>query len=1140
MTRFLNTSFFLLLSLGLHVWANLPFSGRTPGLLRYSDGVPDTLEIYGFKVEFKEETTDNSLTTGNGLFDSDLDTAGSNYSLDPRGSRASAEYWLQQLEFAANYFKAASGGRLVIESKIFPRKSRSYQLDNYMIDYNRTSRQKDEKVAEYDEAKARDYVRFAYDAIMKAHSNQEDSPFMDSLPSSPHRKRVYLLIHAGASRLLDGGSMGTLGADTPGDFMDIYLPSDSWTYLEDTKTHQGIPLPGAPLDTLKELMVVSETASQDGLNWGIHGILIQQIGRQIGMPATYDIVQGISRLGYFDAMDFAGSNAGNGFLPVLPSAWVRSYMGWSTVQEVHPDDMAQAVAKLKAAGASGPETAILKVPLSSQEYLLIENRQRTLEEQGDITMEVDGKDIVIPVDSLHLMFQDSICNDEGKDCQKNTRKASGLLTSISHYDAGLPASGVVVWHVNEWFLRQALPYGAVNFWAGDTFRDHQYGIALIEADGVLSIGKEFKDATGSAAFDYGSGADLLPHQIVNTNKEDKTVPDTVVKIRSSGYANTASTFGGFSGIEIRVPVPADAQREKTSHAFMGDSVYTWRKAVMSVEIDWGNFRLPQSQWPRRTATSNGFQSVVMATPPQALSGLGKMAIAASSDGHLQFFNAQGGALVDTLETRWVDLRYDSVTTLLETPAQLDSAVPVPVFAAPHVAGHILGMATLDSQLVVTTQEGLLLRYSWTHAGDSTLWIQVDSIAGLVNPTTPMITLVEDTLIWVADTQGLYAANWKGDLKWTQKIAVDWQPHQLALCGTTAGQPYIAAVARDHQFWLLQGSQLTSHPFAGDSATKALDYRLACSDFNRDGTSDAFIVGSNGRGYLLNTLTGKPLVPSAQFERGSGGSSISLADINGDGYPEAIFTGKNRLYVVDSSLVPLDGFPVRLTRGVSEDILPTTPLILDLDSNGITDISVATPAGLAYAWNAKGQQLKTSWPRTVGHFESDTAHYRVSWMVGDLSPVDGLELLTAHRDYLDGYALPKAVVRKGANWFTEGGNAQRNYWLDVSSLSNPTQTAGKAEITEFFIFPNPLRSSSAAQAHARFKLGMAASQVNLKIFDISGYQVADYHLGSAGQGKNQRDELDLSHLGSDVYSARLTVTFTNGKRKTKWTRVGVVR
>ena len=91
-------------------------------------------------------------------------------------------------------------------------------------------------------------------------------------------------------------------------------------------------------DTLSEIMMVSESATQDKLNWGINGILVNQLARQMGMPDMFDVVEGISQLGYFDLMDFAGANSenGRGFLPVYPSAWVRYFMGWETPLTARP------------------------------------------------------------------------------------------------------------------------------------------------------------------------------------------------------------------------------------------------------------------------------------------------------------------------------------------------------------------------------------------------------------------------------------------------------------------------------------------------------------------------------------------------------------------------------------------------------------------------------------------------------------------------------------------------------------------------------------------------------------------------------------------------------------------------------------
>jgi hypothetical protein len=147
--------------------------------------------------------------------------------------RNSAAYWQKHFEFANAYYQAASGGKLAIRAEIFPRTSSGhtvYELKKPIIDYNRTKRMKGEKLAAYGEARARDYLSFVYDAVMAAHGSK-DSPFKEALPKNPNTKRVYMIIHAGASKLVDGGSMGTDGADTPGDFMDYYVSPELWEYL---------------------------------------------------------------------------------------------------------------------------------------------------------------------------------------------------------------------------------------------------------------------------------------------------------------------------------------------------------------------------------------------------------------------------------------------------------------------------------------------------------------------------------------------------------------------------------------------------------------------------------------------------------------------------------------------------------------------------------------------------------------------------------------------------------------------------------------------------------------------------------------------------------------------------------------------
>ena len=78
------------------------------------------------------------------------------------------------------------------------------------------------------------------------------------------------------------------------------------------------------------------------------------------------------------------------------------------------------------------------------------------------------------------------------------------------------------------------------------------------------------------------------------------------------------------------------------------------------------------------------------------------------------------------------------------------------------------------------------------------------------------------------------------------------------------------------------------------------------------------------------------------------------------------------------------------------------------------------------------------------------------------------------------------------------------------------------------------------AKARFDIGAAARDATLELYDITGLCVFKAKMSDAKRGRNQFENLDLKHLGSDVYTARLKVKFESGKTKQKLYRVGVVK
>ena len=1108
----------------------------------------DTLEVFALRVEFQEEKPDNSLTTGTGLFDSDLDAAKSNYSLDPQGRRASSSYWKKHFDFANEYFKKVSGGNLVLKYRFFPETESAYKLDKFIIDYNRTNKRKDEKTAEYDEARSRDYMSFIWDAVQKAHQSPT-SPFSIPLSEHSNTKRAYMIIHAGASRLVDGGSMGTTSANTPGDFMDVFVSSDFWAYLPDSlakATHkEGVVLPNAVIDTLKEVMVLSETASQDGLNWGVNGIIINQIGRFLGMPNTYDIVKGISRLGYFDVMDFAGYNAGNGFFPVLPSAWVRAYMGWANVQEVFPTEGKTVSFDLAAAG-SGIGVEVLKVPLNASEYLLIENRQRSWQKDGTVEVllsDADTDDPVLttkkmPIDSLYLVFEDSVCV-KGV-CSVNKKKAEGIVVGINSFDAVLPASGIVVWKVNEWYLREALPYGVVNFWGGDTLRDHQFGLSVIEADGVLSIGKTFKNALGQDTYDYGSGTDVLPH--VRFNKD--TIRDTVTTILPTGYANTASTNGGLSGLQITVKPKSAYRREKGESAFTGDSVLNFGALTMSVTLSWEDDKIPSSKFPKNVGYSSIPRGAVVVDYPSSMLKTGERALAfGSADGTLQILSAYGEPLMAS------DTALSSKTNL--TKDELIKQVPLYRLGQPK--DSLVGIAS-QNHFVFSAHRSGVLQTELEGALDEVQYVQ--QFLPVKNlKTGPLLT---ENALWVASDTKFYNAKVGASFAWIDSVGLpkNFKVHDMALC-KNEGDDRIAFVGADAALaiWSTRENKLWSGSLSRKAnadlvSTKDQYFRLSCADFNRDGSPDLWVLGSRGFGAMVTADSTFDVVASPrQYKRGADEtgaayhelSSSAVTDLNGDGYPDAIFLGYNRVYAIDHTGVPLDGFPAIISNGVPEYGLSSDPLVLDVSGDNVPDILVGTTGGLLLAFNAKGKKITSGFPLSAGSFEYGEQLSPMSILVADaIDSLRGPELFAFHRESVSGFRLYRATIgaeKKPVAWSVPGHGNERTNWFDASLLKTPEIKRQSESISEFYIYPNPIKGGV---AKSRFTLGMNAEAAWVEFYDITGLCVYKKKVDSPQEGKNEINYIDISALGSDVYSVRLKVKFVSGKEKQKFYRVGVIR
>ena len=1143
----------------------------------------DTVEIYAFKVEFAFEDPDNSLTTGRGVFDSDADTSRGNYSLDPQGARRTNAYWEKQFQFVSHWFSTVSRGKLAVRAKVFPADGSAYRLEKAMIDYNRTTRRSDEKTAQFDSSRAVDYLRFARDAI-RAAAAAKNSPFDEPLPSGGRTHRLFMIVHAGASRLIDGGSLGTRYADTPGDFSDAWIDRASFSWLRDDEEAAGdtlgVVLAGKAVDTVAGVMVVSETASQDGVNWGIQGEMVHQVARAIGLPMTYDATKGISRVGWFDMLDFAGYSAAHGFLPVYPDPWARTVLGWDEATTAVPDsDGTSATYRLRAVSDTTPGgIRVLKVPLSGGEYLLIENRQRSADAKGRVTVVTDRVSRTVPADSLDRIFLDSLCDAWGRNCKKNSAKASGVLLSASSYDAALPASGIAVWKVNDWYVDRVLRYGYVNATQEGGLGDKYLGVQLLEADGSLSIGREFTDSYGQAAYDYGSGSDLLPHVSWNARTGKR---DTALAVVPYGYAGTGSSNNGKTHIVVSAAIPENARREKTASAFSGDSLLNFGANEIEVTVDWRGARPRSGKFPVEVPPNSAPRALALVPAPA--SAAEKALVALGDRGHVQLFDARGEALVGVADSVAVRAGYDSVTMLVDDRALGDSAaLPVHSLGLPPAGGVSLATSA-DGGVFSLHRSGKrgALRLSALRSpaspGDS-LWTTVD-----VPTSATFGPMVFDGAVWVASADSLWrvapdGASVRG-WRWPSGFsaqALAAAPH----CGER-NRPAPLAVGDGGSVAALldEKTELLVAPIVpAGSGKPAQFWRLVVSDFDADGVDDAFLLGSHGDAAFVGLADGRLLSPLRRYPRGREGTVAApgkilyhdltdpaVGDLDGDGRPDVAFVGHNALFAVDANNEPLDGFPFRYNSPLLEGHLlaapfvpgdiHSSPIFADVTGDGAPELLSATPAGLLYAVGKDGRPVSQSigaapvalsggalrrqgdWPLAIGSLSIDDSlrHPWIRLEAGQADSLSGLEIYGLGYDRLYGWSLPKGKANANS-WTGVCGGGARTCRFDAAALSG-TPSPAEAKILSFRLFPSPLKTP---RGSLRVELGDEAASARVRVLDVAGAVVFDETWEDLRKGINRIHGVDFSALGTDVYSLRLDVKFRNGKRATKWTRAAVIR
>lgn len=457
-----------------------------------------TVHIIAVMVDF--QTDDNSYTSGNGHFDTSIiDTSTthpfepSNVTIDPLPHDKA--YFAAHLEFAKNYFEKVSGGKINIQYTILPK---IYHLNHPMSDY-----------APMGDNNAQDYK--LANLVKDTWNTVRQNGGFDTSNLNPNNT-AFIIFHAGAGR--DFNFLGTTLDHTPQDIPSIYLSKEALSKLLDNPSFAGFPI-NSTFDVTNTI-ILPETESRLGtdisdtrflVQFSINGLICASLGNYFGLPDLYNTQTGASGIGRFGLMDPESFFSYLGLFPPEPSAWEKTYLGWSSSFEINLND-AQPVSL--AASSLHQPNSIARYNISSDEYFLVENRNRDPQNQGlNITIQQpDGQSV-----TRHISDQDEYFNADYPDSIE-ARLPPGVVTNVSNFDWSLPGGldtesknprilngGILIWHIDNAVIRNNL--------AANTINDNpeRKGVNLMEADGAQDIGKDalsilLGNITGGTPYDF--------------------------------------------------------------------------------------------------------------------------------------------------------------------------------------------------------------------------------------------------------------------------------------------------------------------------------------------------------------------------------------------------------------------------------------------------------------------------------------------------------------------------------------------------------------------------------------------------------------------------------------------------------------
>ena len=708
-----------------------------------------------------------------------------------------------------------------------------------------------------------------------------------------------------------------------------------------------------------------------------------------------------------------------------------------------------------AASQARNQNKIYKVPINSHEYFLIENRDRDLNKDSlAVGLTGDGGRVEFRWDS---------------NGQEVLLERPGVVTQVSEYDFGIPNTGILIWHIDDRIIAANLAANRVN---ADPLNR---GVDLEEADGAQDIGQVY------GILDPGAGAEngVFEDMFWGSNAINMLVNDS----------SDAVVFGPMTRPHSR------ANSGANSHVKLFD--FSERDSVMTFSV---RNDISQAGFPQFSGAEDLNRNSVFLVD---LDGDGLQEIVASSEssGDIFAWKSNGRKVISNIDS--ADLpgtdgvsRRVPVATFAHVPGDR-LFVPAAVKLGP---GH--GIVAATDRVV----EVFLPQDSDNNGRADSLFVYQSSAAVT---TAPLV--LDDGPVGVfrvvigVDTGAL--------------VAVDQDANAITLAASTAGA--IAGLAQlnsNEIVYSTRNGQLGRVDLnAGvtvwqSNSMGTFSVGPVVADLDQDNNPEIIAVTNEGEIQVL-TVDGGPQNGYPRQANLSGVSPVAVGDIDGDRRLDIVLVSGNQLFAFNQFGSLKNNFPVSLGDGLGSR--NTSPVLADMNSDGIADVLVALSTNQLGAFTAAGKTVE-GFPLSTGQPVNSAP------FVADIDADGDVDLAATAED---GFV---SVWDFGAS-FSENGSPWTGLFGDIAHSNanlqqqEPVVSSGQLLPPNMvYNYPNPTAGN---QTTIRYTLN-AAAQVRIKIYDLAGDFVDELVGPGFGSAENEVD-WRLENIESGVYLAKVEAAGQGG-------------